>query len=1464
MLLFVAAVFLIRIPAVQTFVTARVTAYLSGMLHTRVEVKRVDIEFFKKLVLKDIYIEDLHQDTLLYASKLKADISLLDLNNHLLTIALVELHGGVIGLKRYKEDDDLNLVKLLEQIKMGKGDTTAAAWKFNIRNIFLVDNHFTFRDLRWDDYTPCIDFEDVDVSHINAHLESIEFLGDSVFFNARNISLREKKGFYVRHLNAKAKIAPDEMRFNDLDIETSGSSLKGQLTFSYESFKSFRDFLEKVHFNSSFQKSILDSRDIAYFAKELIGLDKKVNFSGDIRGTVNNIKGRNMDIACLDHTRFRGNVSLRGLPDLEETFIDLLVDQLVTSKQDIESIPGFPFDQPGNIRIPENLDALGVVRFKGKFTGFYNDFVAYGNLQSALGFLSSDINLKFDKDLNKSSYAGNISASSFHAGKLLLIDKYLGEITCKAKISGTGFSMNKVNALLEGSVSDMDLYGYHYTNIQVKGQIAKRLFSGNLNVEDENIKLDFNGKVDFSGELPVFDFYAGLRQAYLGHLHLSNRDTGSMIGCEAFFNFKGNTIDNITGTLQLKDITYLEHGILYKADELALFSGTDESGKTISLKSDFVDANFHGQFRLSSAVESFRNMLGKYIPAMPSHTITVSEPHSFTYAIDFKKTADLCILFLPDLYIEPGTSLEGHYNSAIDDFGLQLRSRRIAYDIIDFNHIALTGFTQHNRFKLQSNVGEFFIHDSLKLHDINLALETNRDSANLSIVIADYDSLPNSLNLKSLALFREDGRTLLTIEPSLIKLENKKWDIHPENLVTFDSTGMKLEKIVLTSGNEKVEVSGIISSRENDVLEVKLTDFRTPLLNKVLAIYDINIGGTANGTIRLSAVSGDIKLASDLSVKDFSFFEDTLGNAFSLVSWEKGRSMIDIDGHIDRNDFKNIEIKGRYYLKKEAEDSMAFDIHLRKFPVQTFNHFLKGIFSDLRGLLNVDVKLYGSSREPLVDGSGNFQKTAFTIDYLNTRYSFSHDFKIDDKQISFDNLIVNDEHGNKATVSGGIYHHHLREFFFSLVIRATNLQCLHTTAAQNDIFYGNAYGTGVVKISGDPDFLSMNISLKSERGTLINLPLSNPVEVKNKAFINFVSAGDTLALKEKLKVDLRGIDMEFDLEITPDAEIKLIFDEKIGDVITGRGSGNINLSIDPLGTFNIYGNYEISSGNYLFTLQNLINKDFRIDKGGTIRWNGDPYDAQINIEALYKLNAVLNDLIQDTSSDSYNKRYPVELHLHLTEKLFNPRITFNVVVPNLDPATESIVTRYLKSEEDINTQVFSLLLARRFSRPRDLQNSPNIASSNNPVGENAAELLSTQVSQWISQISSDFDLGVNYRPGNQVTRDEFEVMVSTSILNDRISIDGNVGVASNSQSSSNIVGDFNIEYKVSPDGRFRVKAFNKTNNNSLINANNSLYTQGIGVFYRRDFDSWSDLLKRIREQFRKNKSGQKVTPAIPG
>ena len=1445
---------LVKIPAVQTWAVQRITAYLSDELQTTVSIDAVEFHLFRSIALRGLYIEDLKHDTLLYAPVFDAKISGFNFSRQSLVISAVDLKNAHINLRRYKEATGLNIDFLADYFSTASSDTNPSDWDIKVTKVNLENAVFSYRDFRWDDATPCIDFEDMLITNLNLQASDITPKGDSLIFTINKMEATEKSGFVLSELTGKFTASGHHLGARSLKVLTPNSKVYGDVRLNFDSWDDFNYFIPKVKLETSFALSKVASEDLKYFSSELIGLKKTVSFKGDILGTVDNLKGKNLQIIYSPRCFFKGNLSMNGLPEIDETFIDMMATDLRLNKKDVESFPVYPFESGDLVALPENLSALGTIQFKGKFTGFYNDFVAYGTATTALGFVSSDINFKLGNGKVPAAYSGNLVTHKFDIGKLLKVDPQVGEITAKVKVKGKGLALVKLDADLVGEVSSFTVRGYQYSGIKVNGHVSRRLFTGKLNVADPNVDLDFNGTVDYSKSIPAFDFTANVRNAMLGKLHLIDDETANF-STSAELHCTGNKIDNLEGTLQFTNTNYLHLMQGITINNLYLSAATSEDKRNILLESDFADATMSGDFLLSSVFRSATFILSKYIPAIPVNEAKEQTYQSFDYQVRLKETRGVLDVLIPELSILAGTKLEGNFDTRTGNFSALLKSDEIIYNGIRFSGLNVSGITENNSLRIYLMNKEMQVNDSLSFTNVVIAGLANRDSADINLVVANSDSSLSRLNWGFSVKFLPTGYTTVKLLPYEFVVERNEWKVDPTNYKLFDDNGMLISNYIFSSGNQRVAMNGIIGKDSSSTVSLNLKEFNTSLLRSMLNIYDADIGGVANGKIIVTSLLKDPVIESDLSVKDLSWFGDTLGDADVVTDWNTSKNKIEINGFVTRGGEKNIAVNGEYIIKEKG-DEILFDIEMHKTYIKSFSHYLTGIFSDLSGIASGKFKLYGLAIAPQLTGMVHLQKVGFRVDYLNTYYNFSADVNLDEDEITFDDVVVNDRKGSKAVVSGKVTHDHLRDFYFDINIAAQKFQLMNTTYKDNDLYYGMAYGSGNINISGYLDYIKMDIAMRSEKGTQISIPLNNPAEVSRSSFITFMKT-DTLAEEQQQgNVDISGLEINLDLDVTTDANIKLIFDDKIGDVIEGNGSGTIKMKVNDADGFLMYGNYYIERGQYTFTLQNVISKPFTIEKGGSISWTGDPYDADVAINAVYsKLRVNLYDLLQDTSS-GYKKPIPVVLRLQLTGKLFNPVIGFDIEVPNIDATTASRIQRYISSDEQKFKQAVSLLILRRFSPPDELANRPP-ASTSGAVGANAYEFLSNQLSNWASQIDENINVGINYNPGTSLTQEELELALSTSLFNDFVTLETNVGVAGSNtgtpQNTSNIVGDFSVDVKARKDGKVRLKAFNRSNNNSLINNLNSQYTQGIGIFYREEFNSLGELRQRWRDKHRKNK-----------
>jgi hypothetical protein len=1439
---------------VQSFVVDKVASYLSSELNTKVTVQRVRFELIKNFILDGVYVEDLDHDTLLYANTISASVAFQSLltQNKKLILDRVNLSDARIGLKKYKESRDMNFQFIIDYFKSPKADTTSAPFSFSINKINIQNLHFTYRDYKWNDTTSCIDFDDIDVNKFNAEIFNFQPLDSVIKFYGTNISFQEKSGFKVNHFSANTAITKDSMSFSKIIIHTPYSDIDApHYSMSYKSMEDFEDFIDKVYMKGEFTKSSISSNDLQYFASELRGLNKAITFQGAAHGTVSNLKTKQLVINYGVDTHFEGDVSMNGLPDVNTTFLNLNIRSLTTSKSDAETIKLFPFTNNEYIKLPDNLSELGKIKYKGVFTGFYNDFVSYGNISTALGEISTDINLKFNEDMNKSSYSGKLTATDFDIGRFWRLGSQVGTISLNAELTGNGFTSEKVAAKLIGTINQVSLNNYTYRNIVLDANVARKLFNGTLDMHDENAMLNFKGSIDFREKLPYFDFTASVKNAALSKLNLLNRDTSALFSAVADLKMHGFSFDNFDGVLQFKNINYSEENKSASINNLKIESIKEDGEKSIQLNSDVVDFSLSGNYTLTKIINSVGGLLNIYLPPFLVN-ITPSEKtlsDNFRFDGKIKNINPILNIFTPGLTISDETTFNGKVNRNANYISLQLQSPWTNYNNLENKNLNINIFTFDNRLNAEINSARLKMNDSLLLKNIKIGSDFRKNRSTIVLNIENDSTSKSKLKLSTEQLF-ENGRTIFHFLPSTLLIEGDNWNINPANEIVFDSTQISFQNFVLSNQNQSVQLSGNISKQTSDKLRLGLFQFNTVALNQLLALYDIKIAGIASGELFFSSLYTKPVITGNLKVSDFEFNDDKLGDAIANIDWITEKKTMHIEGAIEQNGRNSAVITGNYIFKPK-HDEIDFNIKADKLSIAPLEHYFKGFASKLKGLTTAELHLYGTANAPLLTGKAKLQRASLVIDYLNTRYSIMPEQEIvfGEKYFEFNDVQISDDFNNKGTVSGKIFHKNLNDFIFNLRIDARKLQCLNTNASQNELFYGKAFATGYAKLMGTPNLMKMEIVVKSEDGTQIFIPLSNPDEITQSNYITFINVADTTKLNTGIKkTEISGIDMDLQVEATPEAEIQLIFDSKIGDVMKGNGNGIIRMLLNPAGEFKMYGDYHIQAGDYLFTLQNIVNKRFKV-KTGEIHWAGSPYDANIDITAKYNLRASTFELIPDSSNRS---RVPVEVVLQLKNNLMSPDVLFDINVPNATPAIQTSLRSVLGNEREMNRQVFSLLVLNRFSVPEGKTGTEE-TSSGNAVGQNLSEFVSQQISNWASQLSDKFNIGVNYRPGDALNKDEFDVSVATELFKNRVAVESNVGVANNSNQTSNIIGDFTVEFKISKDGNLRAKAFNKTNTNNLINNLNSQYTQGIGVFYRKEFNTVSDLVESFRRK-RKDKT----------
>jgi hypothetical protein len=1477
--------FVLQMHSVQTWLGKKASAYLSDELNTKISIEKVKINFFKKVDLEGIYAEDLHHDTLLYGSKLGVEIRLLSIQKEKLELDLTKLEGITCKIQKYKGEKDLNFQFIADYFSSGetKKDTTPSKFKITYGNLHLSDVRFVYRD--FNDTTIQaygVNFSDIEANDITGQISDIKIAGDSVQCLVEHLSLREKSGLRVRKLSALTTVSPRKVSAEKLLLLTDKSYLHGYYRMLTDSFSDYNDFLKNVDLEARLDdSSYVNPSDVSYFTDALRGLDKKIRINGLIKGSVANLNSDNLTFSTGEHTSFRGKFNIKGLPDTEKTFLSLEAGNLSTSSSDLSDIPAYPFYEGNKMELPDNMSKLGRITFAGKAEGFINDLYLNGVLSTALGKIHTEAAVSTKG--TELSYNGKFRTENLNVGRFLGVSD-LGEVSLTAAVNGKGTTLSTLNAEIDGSIQSLRYNSYVYHTMLVSGTFKNRLFNGHFVSSDPNANMEFTGGIDFSKRIPQINADINVFNFNLYATNFIKKDSVSVFSGSLKMNLTGQNIDDLNGTLQADRLKLVKSNGVVQLENTDISLVENDKQNTLSFISSVADAEVVGHFKPSTLGKSISYFLDDYFPTffaankkLKEKTKTTDDNLSFKIRVkDFDPVAKL--LNMP-LSVSPNSVLQGAFDGRNNTLSASGVSDKIEYNKMPVREWYLSINTANKEVKLSTGFKRLDFADSVYVGNFNFESSSTDNRSNFQLLWDNQSKHKNSGEIDGKLVFSQSALDL-DLGKFLIYAEDSLWTMTGNDHFLVDSSGIiNFHDLDFANGNQAVKLEGIISKNPKDQFVIELENFRLNQLNPLLKRSGVSLQGAVTGNAGISDLYDKVTFSSALDFNGLSLNNTLIGTGELNSLYDKTKNVISINGFFKRDfekisasSYNNIQFDG-YYYPEQKDNSLDINIHLYQFGLAVLQPFVQDIFTLDKGSLNGDIKIGGSPSKIKLSGGMDLQNvTNFKVDYLNTTYSAKGHVSIEPDKMVFENIILTDVNGNTASVWGDIFHDNFSNMKLDFDINTKNFMALNTTSMQNSSYYGKAFCTGNIGLYGPPDALTFEINAKTAKGTQFFIPLAGPEEVSDNGYIKFVRI-DSLKNNHSNKNDFSGITLKFNLEATPDAEVQILFDAKAGDAIKARGSGNINMNISTLGNFEMFGTYTINEGSYLFTLENVINKKFDIDNGSTIRWSGDPLNADINIAATYKQRTSLAAFFPTTTEQSgsntgtssgadNNKRYPVNCKLYMRDKLMTPDISFGIELPTVSEVIRSQVMSYINNDQELNRQVFSLLLLRTFVTPLSLSN-PSGVNAGEAAGNNASELLSNQLNSWLSHFTKTFNLGVNYRPGGAQSNEELDVAVSTQLFNDRLTVDGNVGVNNNTQTkTSTLIGDINVNYKLTNDGKVQLKAFNRSNDNFQIATLGGQFTQGAGVFYREEFNSLNDLYKRYLHYLSRKK--KKAAEAATG
>ena len=1433
------------------------TGRLSEQLQTTITLSSVSYSFFNRIQVTDLYIEDQRGDTLLYAGLTKFRIRRFRPEKKLVEIRRASMEDALVNFV-IDERGVVNLKFITDRIKKPHVPPERKN-RLKITSIELTDSRFVLSKAGISETGRRVNLTDLDLKDLQISVRDLDSYRDTVRMQITRLSGKDRSGFTIDRLTSRFRLGKTHMRFEDLNIDTEGSQMNVPLLFfGFDRYSGFSQFAREVELYFTSSHSILSMDDLTRFVAAPGGVVDRVTIDGTLSGRLSDLRGEELYVTFDDRSSLAFDFIMIGLPDFDHTFLDFNFRQLNTSFDAMRDLAGREVTGPSAELYP--WANLGNLVYRGRFTGYPDHFVASGLLASDLGKMVMDLSFRPDT-LRGLSFNGRLRTSDFRMGKFLE-QEHLADLDMNIHADGTLYN-GEIRAELDGSIDTLEFYDYAYSNVIVDGAFTNKTFDGLLRISDPNIRMDFLGKMDFSGEVPVYNFTADVARARPYFLNLPQDDPNYFASFLIETNLSGRTLDQLNGEIRLINSLFEKTDAQLQLYDMRILAKNTPDTSRLQVRSELFDADIEGRFRLTELPASFRNMADRFMDVIPDHTPVPDTVNRFSYRMDFKHVNPLLDFFYPALGIADQSMVYGTYDPSDNEFTTTgyLPSLQITGNT--WHQVDLFANVDQETFITRFQSDSMVFGDELSLVDQQFYFRAARDTSQLEISWNNRREPLYRGNINLKGSFEpgpaEERLFRLRVQPATLIVGDEPWSINGSEILLKQSY-LFVDSLLVESRTESLLANGTISSGSDKQFDLAIRNLDLHRVTRLTG-RKLDLQGKLTGNVNYRHIDQYPYIISDLSVDTLWFNRQLLGSASLNAGWNESRGTIEMEVVSDRDDLRVMEIRGDY---SPSGGMLDFNIHLNDFRLMSLDPYLAGVFSDLEGTGDVQLTLDGTLREPELNGSVLFHNGAFTVTYLGTRYQFDNRLRVYQNNIYLEDFLFSDENGNTGRLNGTISNHHLRDLYVNLRIDVNNMLCLNTTSGNNETYYGRVFATGDMVISGPPDQIRLVINARTERNSNLNLPLYTASEVQTTDFITFISEDERDEPEEAVLPDQRGgISMEMDISITPDASVQLIFDPKVGDIIETSGRGNLRLEQDPDDGFSMFGDVELQRGEYLFTLQNVINKRFQIEPGGTISFNGSPTTATVNLNAIYTTRAAPYNLYpggQSQMRERLKKRIPVECHLNLQGELTSPRISTDIEMPTADPETRNLLVNSTSTEEERMKQFLSLLVINNFYSVSGMGDVDVGTMNTSIAGVTASELLSNQLSNWLSQISDDFDIGVNYRPGDQISSDEVEVALSTQLLNDRIIISGNVDVGGEETSPSTaapnnpyIVGDFDVEFRVTDN--VSVTAFNRARDELLFET--APYKQGVGISYREEFDNFNELIMRFREGLTNRKKKKK-------
>ncbi len=1467
------AYYAIHLPEVQTSIAQEAIKRLSTALGGNISVGRAKIKWFDEVTFEDVNIKDLEGRDMIFVRELyvncKTNFSfdpkhILKFDNNLDYVSLKNPDVKIRKDARGKLNIDTWIAKINKVLNANKKkDNNFKPKAFTIDQAYIQNGKIQLID----DYhklagPKAFDINNFTFNNLEADLAKVYFLRDTVSFTSSSLkAIDYHSDLEIKNIQTKFTYTKHSMKLDNLLAQINKSVVKDKLHFYYASPSAFSDFFHKVTLSANLKESYLYSQDLGRFSSYLYKFEDFYTLSGDISGKYVDLTAKGFTLNFGKNSVLKGTGNFKGFPNINNTLSTISLSEGQISAADAKRYTT-------NLQQIKYIDKVSQIQLSGTYAGYLDDFKADFRAQSAnIGDINAKVHIQNARNFAQTNYVTQVKLDNFNLG-FLLDDARFKKINFEGNVSGSGFNGDKSAFNLEGKVPSFAYKNYEYKNLQVDGKLSQSVFDGFLAIDDPNLKGDLEGRIDYSQDQNTYKFKGKLKDANLKNLGLMT--AAYNVKSDLNVDFTGNEVDSWIGKASFANTKLTNAGKVLEINTLNLISDKINEKKEIQINSDFFDFKILGNFQptfLTSTLARLGNEYAMYFQKNEEdrksyYAAKVQEkPQNFTadYIVVLKKSDPFFAFFAPDLTICEQANLFGSvnlkekeelsFNAQIDsltyksnifygnrlNFALKktLNTSEVisSFDYFSKNQTFINGLKAEN---LSANA----YWDQNNVIDFNTSID-QKDNKSYADVLGKIQFTPQGFDIK------------VNPKNSSVVLLNDKWVFSENNVVTVEGNKIVFDELKISNALQTVSLNGILDKNTSDEAILNVRDLK---LSTIKPLTNQDIGGVANGEFRLKDFYGNTFLTNDVHVEDLVYRKCNFGTLTFSSIYDNLTDKLLIKSNLFK-DFNEILRVNGSYDPKNISNPLALKGKIKNLDLGIFQGMVDGTFVDLKGNTEGDFSVEGKPLNPVFDGEFMVNKGGLKIVSSGTELYFDDKIILNKKGFftTQTGAQIRDSkiNGNKGIVRGGVLFLPNNKFGLDLdavITSKDGFKVLDLPVNEKAVFYGTAMAVGDVKVNGDFDNILISGNLNSKKGTKITIPLDGGQTVDTKQegipFLKKVTTADSLLALITPKSKNNGVNINFNLSFTPEAECEIIFDRLNNDVLNVFGVGRLSILYDTRGVFTINGPYEIVSGKYNFSFQNLASlRKFNLLEGSRITWSGDPFEANIDMKAAYTAYIPINRITKLED----NTRYPVNVIVNLQDRLLTPTIKYNIGfdIKQIPMVNQSLILAFqekLRNDEQQMTRNVSSILVFNDVFPDNIAD----ALTQQFLIDNVSNLLSNQIGVLANKLNSNLELGVQFGDFRENLLNNMQINVSYKFLDDRIKLKGNSSfvnslenrLSTNSQGQLSIGGE--IEYLLSPDGEYKFRLFSRsvpTNFYTFSSSGNVLVSGGNFVI-SRNFNSF--------------------------